>query len=29
MMKVDPKKREEMKNIKLNELIYIKTIAYG
>ena len=26
-MKVDPKKREEMKNIKLNELIYIKTIG--
>ena len=27
MMKVDPKKREEAKNIKMNELIMIKTIG--
>lgn len=27
MMKVDPKKREEAKNIKMNELINIKTIG--
>lgn len=27
MMKVDPKKRDEMKNIKITELVYIKTIG--
>lgn len=29
MMRVDPKKREEAKNIKLDQLVNIKTLAYG
>lgn len=29
MMRFDPKKREEAKNIKMNELLLIKTLAYG
>lgn len=29
MMKVDPQKRQDAKNIKLEHLINIKTIAYG
>ena len=29
MMRVDPKKREEARNIKLDQLVTIKTLAYG